>query len=97
MTAGQPDGQRRDPFAASQDRALDALTLAWGDTYEIYINDGQWQAWHDDAPDQDKLTGTTRLGPPAAIEIAQTLNKGIPMQRASDSGSWRPNIIISRG
>jgi len=30
-----------------------------GDTYEIYINEGQWQAWHDDAPDQDMLTGST--------------------------------------
>ena len=59
MTAGQADGQRRDPFAVDEDRALAALTLTWGDTYEIYINEGQWQAWHDDAPDQDMLTGST--------------------------------------
>ena len=55
MTAG--DG--RDPFTVNKDRALDALTFAWGDSYEIYITGGQWQAWHDDAPDQDMLTGTT--------------------------------------
>ena len=48
-----------DPFTVNEDRALDALTLAWGDSYEIYITDGQWQAWHDDAPDQDIITGTT--------------------------------------
>ena len=46
MTAG--DG--RDPFAVNQDRTLDALTLAWGDSYEIYITDGRWQAWHDERP-----------------------------------------------
>jgi hypothetical protein len=55
MTAG--DG--RNPFAVDQDRALAALTFAWGDSYEIYIIDGQWQAWHDDDADQDMLTGTT--------------------------------------
>jgi len=55
MTAGDT----RDPFAVNEDRALDALTLAWGDCYEIYITDGQWQAWHDDAPDGEMLTGTT--------------------------------------
>ncbi len=55
MTAGDSP----DPFAVDEDRALDALRLAWGDSYEIYITDGQWQGWHDDAPDQDILTGTT--------------------------------------
>ena len=45
--------------ASNEDRALDALTLAWGNCYEIYITDGQWQAWHDDAPDGEMLTGTT--------------------------------------
>jgi hypothetical protein len=48
-----------DPFAVDEGKALSALTFAWGDLYEIYVVDGQWQAWHDDAPDQDKLTGTT--------------------------------------
>ena len=42
-----------------QGKALSALTFALRDLYEIYVVDGQWQAWHDDAPDQDKLTGTT--------------------------------------
>jgi hypothetical protein len=55
MTAGPS----RDPFAVDQDRVLAALTFAWGDSYEIYITDGQWQAWHDDAPDAEVLTGTT--------------------------------------
>ena len=55
MTAGQG----RDPFAVDEDRALAALTLTWGDSYEIYITDGQWQAWNDNAPDQDMLTGAT--------------------------------------
>ena len=36
MTAGQG----RDPFAVDEDRALAALTLTWGDSYEIYITDG---------------------------------------------------------
>jgi hypothetical protein len=52
-------GYSRDPFAVDEDRALDALMLAWGDAYEIYISGSQWQAWHDDAPDQEMLTGTT--------------------------------------
>ena len=53
MTAAED----RDPFPVNEDRALDALTLAWGDSCEIYLAGGQWQAWHDDAPDQDMLTG----------------------------------------
>lgn len=40
MTAGAD----RDPFAVNEDCALDALIFAWGDSYEIYITDGQWQA-----------------------------------------------------
>ena len=55
MTAGRD----RDPFAVDEDRALAALTLTWGDSYEIYITNGQWQAWRDNAPDQDMLTGAT--------------------------------------
>jgi len=30
-----------------EDRALDALALAWGDAYEISVVDGQWQAWRE--------------------------------------------------
>jgi hypothetical protein len=43
----------RDPFAVDENRALDALALAWGDAYDVYIVDGQWQAWHKDAGDRD--------------------------------------------
>lgn len=52
-------GQGSDPFAVDEDRALAALTLTWGDSYEIYIAEGQWQAWHDDSSNQDMLTGNT--------------------------------------
>jgi len=48
-----------DPFKVDPDRALEALTFAWGDEYEVYLVGEQWQAWHDTAPDQDVLTGTT--------------------------------------
>ncbi len=48
-----------DPFAVDEERALDALALAWGDTYEIYITGAQWQAWHKDTGDEDVLTGST--------------------------------------
>ena len=42
-----------------EDRALDALALAWGDAYQIYVVGGQWQAWREDARDEDVLTGST--------------------------------------
>ena len=53
MTAGH------DPFTVDADKALAALSLAWGDMYEVYLVGEQWQAWHDSAPDQDVLTGDT--------------------------------------
>ncbi len=42
-----------------EDRTLDALALAWGDAYQIYVADGQWQAWREGAGDEDVLTGST--------------------------------------
>ncbi len=56
MNAG---GEQRGVFDVDEDRALDALALAWGDAYEIYIVDGQWHAWRQGAGDQDVLTGST--------------------------------------
>jgi hypothetical protein len=53
MTAGS------DPFTVDEDKALAALLLAWGNSYDIYINGGQWQAWHKDAGDTDMIDGTT--------------------------------------
>ena len=40
-------GEQRGVFDVDEDRALDALALAWGDAYEIYVVDGQWQAWRE--------------------------------------------------
>jgi hypothetical protein len=48
-----------DPFAVDEDKALSALSLAWGDAYEICITSGQWQAWHKEARDGDMITGST--------------------------------------
>jgi len=52
-------GQQRGVFDVDEDRALDALALAWGDAYEIYVTGGQWQAWRAGAGDEDVLTGDT--------------------------------------
>jgi hypothetical protein len=52
--------QRRGVFDVDEDRALDALTLAWGDEYdEIWVHDGEWGAHHKDAGDHDVVTGAT--------------------------------------
>lgn len=56
VNGGSP---RRGVFDVDDDRALDALALAWGDAYEIYVVGGQWQAWRDGAGDEDVLTGST--------------------------------------
>ena len=54
------DAPRLDPFAVDEDRALDALVLAWGDAYdEIWVYDGTWGAHHKDAGEDDVLTGQT--------------------------------------
>jgi hypothetical protein len=48
------------PFAVDEDRALDALTLAWADEYpEIWVHGGEWGAHRKDAPDGDVITGST--------------------------------------
>lgn len=50
----------RDPFAVDEERALDALTLAWGDQYdEISVFDSKWSAHHKDAAEGDVITGST--------------------------------------
>jgi hypothetical protein len=50
-----------DPFLVDVGRALDVLSLAWGDWYdEIWHHDGfGWGAHHKDAPDGDDITGDT--------------------------------------
>jgi hypothetical protein len=52
-------GEQRGVFDVDEDRALDALALAWGDAYEIYVVDAQWQAWRHGPADEDILTGST--------------------------------------
>jgi hypothetical protein len=83
-----------DPFAVNEDRALDALRLAWGDSYEIYVTDGQWQAWHDDAPDQDILTGTTpdELNRAIRADFARRISLDAPVQ--ADLGA-KPGTVIA--
>jgi hypothetical protein len=49
---------RRDVFDVDEDRALDALRLAWGDAYDIGFEQDRWVARHRDASG-DLLTGTT--------------------------------------
>ena len=52
MTAGQD--------VAAKDRALDALTLAWGAQYdEFSVCDGEWSAHRNDAGDDEVVTGAT--------------------------------------
>jgi hypothetical protein len=54
------DGQHRGVFEVDEDRAFDALTLAWGDEYdEIWVHDGVWGAHHKDAGDDEVVTGAT--------------------------------------
>jgi hypothetical protein len=51
-------------FTPDTDRALEALRLAWGDTYSVCFDDaispggGRWQAWRLD-DDGTRLTGST--------------------------------------
>jgi hypothetical protein len=61
-------GEQRGVFDVDEDRALDALALAWGDAYEIYVVDGQWQAWREGAEDEDVLIGSTPDELNAAIQ-----------------------------
>ena len=54
MTAGPG----RDPFAVDENRALDALRLAWGDAYDIGREHGTWTATSKDAGHRT-VTGDT--------------------------------------
>jgi hypothetical protein len=56
---GAGDGQqKRDVFDVDQDRALEALRLAWGDAYDISVGDGRWTAVSKDA-EARVFTGST--------------------------------------
>ena len=46
------DGLRRGVFDVDEDRALDALRLAWGDAYDIGFESGSWIATSRDAGDR---------------------------------------------
>ena len=70
-------GQQRGVFDVDEDRALNALALAWGDAYELYVVDGQWQAWREGARDEDILTGRTPDELNAAIR-ADWAREGTP-------------------
>jgi len=58
-TAVNGGGQQRGMSGADEDRALAALVLQWGDAYDIYVVDGQWQAWREGAGDEDLLAEST--------------------------------------
>ena len=47
-----------DPFTVDENLAIDALQLAWGDRYDVWIHGSEWGAHHKDAPDGDALTGS---------------------------------------
>ena len=70
-------GQQCGVADADEDRALGALALAWGDVYDIYVIDGQWQAWREGAGDEDVLTGSTPDELNAAIR-ADWAREGTP-------------------
>lgn len=54
------DGQRRGPFEVDEERALDALELAWDEAYdEFWVYDGEWRAHRKGAPDHVVVTGAT--------------------------------------
>jgi hypothetical protein len=50
MGRATAEGQRRDPFAVDEGKALEALRLCWGDVYDIRFQDGLWTAARKDAP-----------------------------------------------
>jgi len=70
-------GRQRGMPDADKDQALDALALAWGDAYDIYVVDGQWRAWREGAGDEDVLTGSTPDELNAAIQ-ADNAREGTP-------------------
>jgi len=52
------EGQRRGVFDVDEDRALDALRLAWGDNYDIGHEYGKWIATSRDE-ERRTITGGT--------------------------------------
>jgi len=52
------NGARRGVFDVDEDRALEALRLAWGDAYDIGFERGAWVATSRDAEGRT-LTGDT--------------------------------------
>jgi hypothetical protein len=57
-TANGADGQQPGVFDVNEDRALEALCLAWGDAYDIGFERGQWLATSRDA-EARTFTGDT--------------------------------------
>ena len=51
-------GRQRGVFDVDQDRAVEALRLAWGDAYEVSFNDDKYRASRVDG-DGEELTGGT--------------------------------------
>ena len=61
MTTGRAaaaEGQQRGVFEVDEDRALEALRLAWGDAYDIGSEGGTWVATSRDAEGRT-FTGDT--------------------------------------
>jgi hypothetical protein len=59
MAAGQAaGGQRRWVFDVDQDRALQALCMAWGDAYKVTVSGDRHRASRVDG-DGEQLTGGT--------------------------------------
>ena len=58
MTGGTSGTARPGPFDADQDRALDALRLAWGEVYDTGFADGAYRAARIDGTG-DLLAGQT--------------------------------------
>ena len=56
--AAAAEGQRRGVFEVDEDRALEALRLAWGDAYDIGFEGGTWVAASRDAEGRT-FTGDT--------------------------------------
>jgi hypothetical protein len=63
------DGRPRGVFDVGEDRALDALELAWGGDYdEFWVGNGEWGAHRKGAPDDEVVTGATPEELNAAIQ-----------------------------
>jgi hypothetical protein len=64
MGSASGPGVRRDPFDVDEERALDALRLAWGDAHVVCFDDAigvggaRWRAWRLDGGGT-AIAGTT--------------------------------------